>query len=373
MDTDVAVVGLGSVGAMVSWHLARRGVRVVGLEQFGLGHDHGAFTGESRLFRTGYHESPAYVPMLLAAREQWLDLEQRSSRTLFHPTGVLSIGLPGTPQMRNVLESLEQNDLPHEVLDAPALRERYPQHGCLTEEVGVLDRLGGVLRPESAVTETLRQAGDAGAVLLDREEVVEIEPTERGVRLRTTRTTVSARHAVVASGVWSGRLVPRLGTALTIKPLVLTWFAPAAPRDFAPERFPGFIRDLDGVHLFGVPSLDGALVKSGWADNWGSVDAPEQLGRFLSPQELEAVGSDVHRLLPDLPPQPSRHSVHMDVFTPDRRGVVGRVGPGVTVATGFSGHGFKLAPVFGEIAADLATGQRPRYDVEMFDPRRFDA
>lgn len=371
MDTDVVVIGLGSVGSMAAWHLARRGVDVVGVDQFGLGHDRGAFAGESRLFRTAYHEGADYVPMLLAARDLWLELERGGERRLFHDTGVLSIGAPEIPQMTNVLASVRGNEIPHVVYEAADLKERFPVHGSITNEIGVLDRLGGVLRPEAAVLEALRQAEAAGATVLGNHEVLGIDSTSDGVSVVTSQTTIRARHAIVASGVWSCRLLPRLSDVLTIKPLVLTWFAPSNPQAFAPDVFPGFIRDLDEVHLFGIPSLDGVLVKAGWADRWDAIAAPEELVRFLGPAEATAVGASVHRLLPSLPSQPSRHSVHMDIYSLDRRALIGRIDPAITVATGFSGHGFKLVPVFGELAADLATGQTPRQGVEMFDPGRF--
>ncbi|QUH03912.1 N-methyl-L-tryptophan oxidase [Saccharopolyspora erythraea] len=372
MDADVIVVGLGSVGSMASWRLAEvHGARVIGMERHALGHDAGGYAGESRLFRTGYHESPEYVPMLLQAREHWQELERGGRRTLFHPAGVLSLGAPAIAPMRNVLASVEQHRIPHEVLDAAELSRRYPQHGALTDEIGVLDRFGGVLRPEPAVHEALRRAREAGAELMDDTAVTEIEPVPGGVRVTTEQGVRTANHAVVTAGAWSAQLLPRLREVLDIRPLVLTWFAPEDPSRYAPEVFPGFIRDTGDVHLFGIPSVDGALVKAGWADRWGSIDDPSRLTRFLEPRALAGVGRDVHALIPELPAQPSRHSVHMDAYTPDRRAVIGTPQPGVAVVAGLSGHGFKLAPAFGEIAARLALGLPQQHDISRFSPDRF--
>lgn len=88
LDADATVIGLGTMGPMVAWRIAQEtNLTVLGFEQFGLGHAHGSAAGESRLFRVAYHENSAFVPLLLKARNLWLELGVKARRQILIPTG----------------------------------------------------------------------------------------------------------------------------------------------------------------------------------------------------------------------------------------------------------------------------------------------
>jgi sarcosine oxidase len=371
LDADVAVVGLGAMGAMSAWHLARSGARVLGFEQFGIAHDRGAAGGESRLFRMAYHEGPEYVPLLRRARELWRELAEASGRDLFIPTGCLSIGLPDLAPMVNVRRSVTDHGLEHEILAADELAGRYPQHRLHEGEIGILDVAGGMLRPELAVLAAAEQARAWGARLHDHTPVRAVEPGDGAVTIVTDKARYRVGRVVVTAGPWTGELVPTV--AVTVKPIVLTWFAATDLDAYRPDRFPAFIRDTDGVHLFGCPVLDGMSVKCGFADVWEPLSGPHDLTRDLPGTALRPLSDAVRRFLPGLHPEPIRHNVYMDGYTPDRTAVVGALpdAPSVVVLAGFSGHGFKMAPVFGSIAADLALEGGTSFDVARMSPARF--
>lgn len=373
LDADVAVVGLGAMGAMSAWHLARSGASVLGFEQFGIAHDRGAAGGESRLFRMAYHEGPEYVPLLRRARELWWELAEASGRDLFIPTGCLSIGLPGLAPMVNVRRSVTEHGLEHEILDSDELAVRYPQHRLHDGEIGILDAAGGMLRPELAVLAAAQQAMALGARLHEHTAVRGIEPGDGGVTILTDDARYRVRRVVVTAGPWTGELLPAV--AVTVKPIVLTWFAPADLPAYGPDRFPAFIRDTDGVHLFGCPVLDGMSVKCGFADVWEPLSGPRDLTRDLPDAALLRLSDAVRRFLPGLHPEPIRHNVYMDGYTPDRTALVGVLpdAPSVVVLAGFSGHGFKMAPVFGAIAADLALEGGTPFGIARMSPARFAA
>lgn len=371
MDADVVIIGLGAAGAFAALELGQRGYNVIGLERNALLHDNGAYAGESRLFRVAYHEGTEYLPMLLDSRKRWRELQRHGQRNIFEETGVLSIGAPDSPNLVNVQRSLTEGNLPHEVLEADQLRHRFPQQKDLRDDVGFLDQLGGVLRPEAAVAEIQRQAQAHGASLRPYSEVQAVEERSGAVDVVTSAGTLRAAHVIVSAGVWTPAILPQLTELLTIKPIALTWYAPVDPHQFAPDIFPGFIRDRGDVHVFGAPTMDGSLVKVGLAAEWGEIDSPESLRRRLTTDELDRVESSVQSFLHGLPNGTSRQSVHMDVFTDNKRPIIAKVGDRITVATGFSGHGFKLSPALGLAAATTAVDIESPYDLSPFRLERF--
>jgi sarcosine oxidase len=164
------------------------------------------------------------------------------------------------------------------------------------------------------------------------------------------------RRLVLAAGPWAAELLPDL----PVRPrrLVLTWFTPADPHSvvqFGPERFPSFIRADEDVFLYGGPTLDGSMVKVAGLDAWGFPDDPRSLSREVTDQDVAKISQAVTRYFNGLDPAPVRADVHMDGWSDDETAIVDHVpgSPGVVVGAGFSGYGFKMAPVIGGIVADL--------------------
>ncbi|NIH84969.1 N-methyl-L-tryptophan oxidase [Amycolatopsis granulosa] len=369
VDADVAVVGLGTLGSMTVWQLARAGADVLGFEQFGIGHDRSAAGGESRIFRTAYQEGPEYVPLLREAHRLWRELEAESGGRLLTATGGLTIGAEGTEAMANVLASIERFGLPAEVLDAAAMRWRYPQHRLADGEMAVLDHTAGVLRPEFAVIAAVTRAVSLGARVHSGTAVTAIEPFGDHVVVTAGERRFTVRQVVVAGGPWTARLVPALAGAVHVRRIVMTWFATTDPARYGPERFPVFIRQSGERHVFGIPTFDGGSVKVALVAEDPVAD-PDALDRDVRPSALSAISSLVQGCLPELHPYPHRVSVHMDGYTADGHPLVGAVPgvPNVVVLGGFSGHGFKMAPAIGRVAADLVL--RGQGSVGFLDPGR---
>ena len=373
MDAQVAVIGVGSIGSMALWRLAAQGVDAIGFEQFAPGHDQAAAGGESRIFRSAYLEGPQYVPLLLRARELWRELERESGQQLLTLNGGLMIGSADSDSMRNVLVSAERFDLPHEVLDADEMGRRYPQHRMLPGEIGFLDEWAGVLRPEFAVLAAARCAQARGARLVTGNRVSSVEPFDGGVRVRAGDRTYTVEQAVLTAGPWTARFAPELAGHVTPRKLVMTWYPALDVPAYQADRFPIFIRESGAVHIFGIPTLDGGSVKVAPHAPYGDLADGDDLDRNVAAGDLDAINRTVAELMPGLVPTPVRVASYMDAYTTDNHALVGQL-PGtdnVWLLGAFSGHGFKMATAFGQVAAELVTEGKASLPIDHLDPTRF--
>jgi sarcosine oxidase len=370
---DVIVLGLGGMGSAAAAHLAARGHRVLGLERFGPGHDRGSSHGGSRIIRQAYFEDPAYVPLLKHAYELWARLERDKGADLMTVTGGLYLGRPDSELVAGSLASAEQWDLPHDVLDAAEVRRRFPTFTPGEDEVGLFEAVAGFVRPEAAVRAHLAEAERHGAELHFGEPATGWEATPDGVRVPTDSGSYTADGLVVCPGAWAPELLESLHLPLTVERQVQYWFDPeggAGPY----ERHPIWIHErTDGLQVYGFPATDGpdggvktAFFRRGRETTAGALD------RTVAPAEVDDMAAHLRDVVPTLPGRFLRAAPCMYTVTPDHHFVIARhpEQERVTVACGFSGHGFKFVPVVGEILADLATTGTTQHPIGLFDPRR---
>ncbi len=367
LDGDVAVVGLGAMGSAALWRLASRRADVVGFERFEPGHDRGSSHGESKVIRPAYYGEP-YVELLEAVVPLWKQLERETSANLLTVTGGLLITHAGSGLFASMLEHARQRNLEHEVLDAVRLRRRYPQHRIEDTDVAIYEVSAGLIRPEVCVRAAVARAVQMGARVKTNCRVEAIEDTGEGVRIRTSDGWLRFRHAVISAGSWLAQLVPGLPVPLQIERQVLAWFRPNDVAMFSMERFPVFVCEIaPGQTRYGFPTLDGQTIKLA-VHHEGSITSSDTIDRDVSESDVRPIEDFVRQALPDVEPHAIRTQVCMYTNTPGERFLIGSpVGrPAVTILGVCSGHGFKFAPVAGEIAADLALDGRTRFDLSAF-------
>jgi sarcosine oxidase len=370
---DVIVLGLGGMGSATAAHLAARGQRVLGLERFGPAHDRGSSHGDSRIIRQSYFEDPAYVPLLLRGYELWDQLARDSGSEVIRRTGGLYFGPPSSGVVAGSLRSAREWGLAHEVLDAAEIRRRFPTFTPAGGEVGLYEEAAGFVRPEATVAAHLALAARRGAELRFDEPVEGWTATPGGgLRVRTAAASYEAGALVVAPGAWAPSVLADLGVPLTVERQVQFWFQPDG--GVGPfERHPVYIhQDAGGEQVYGFPAIDGpdGGAKVAFFRHGTVISDPAELDRAVRPEEADDMAWYLRGLLPTLPGRLLRAVPCMYTTTPDEHFVIARRDR-VTVACGFSGHGFKFVPVVGEILADLAVDGGTRHPIALFDPLRF--
>lgn len=368
---DTVVVGLGGVGASALAHLASRGLRVVGIEQFGLGHALGSSHGGSRIVRLAYFEHPDYVPLARRSLQLWHELQDEVGPGLFVTTG----GLDGGPSDGRIFSgaraACEAHDLVHDVLDGDEVRHRFPALRVPLDDQFVWQPDAGSVNPELGIEAHVRSAVRQGATVVTEMRVArwEYEPGLATVWMEDGQQ-VRARHLVMTAGPWTRSLVDR-GPAdlreswprLTVERQVVGWYDEATAPHFASDRLPVFNLEGDGGHFYGFPALAGRGPKLGRFGHLHEVVAPDADGEAVTRADHEVLQGWSDRRLVGAGAVTAT-SVCRFTYSQDQHFIVDRVpDTPLLVACGLSGHGYKFVPALGELIADLVdagpTGRGP--------------
>jgi len=356
---DAIVIGLGAHGSAAVYHLAKRGLRVLGLERFDRGHTLGSSGGLSRIIRLSYYEHPDYVPLLRRAWDLWRELERESGETLLVQTGGLYLGPPEGALVPGALLSARTHGLVHEELDATDLRRRYPLFRIEDGWIGIRDEQAGWLAPERCIETHLRLAERHGATLRFGEPARWTRDAG-GVRVTTVSDTQHAERLVLTAGAWMPELMPELAPHLWVERNVLFWFE---PRERVVEfaRLPVWIME-DVQHGDGFPAYrmyygfpyDAAHGLKLAGLHFGDHVDPNVVEREPRAIDEERLRAFMRRRIPAADGETRLAKVCMYTNSPDGHFIIDRDGDGsVVYASACSGHGFKFASAIGELLARL--------------------
>lgn len=361
------------MGSATLYQLSRRGLRVLGLEQFTPGHANGSSHGKSRIIREAYFEDPRYVPLVQHAYSLWDELEAESGVTVLQQTGGLMIGAPDCDVVTGARLSAELHGLPHEILSAPELRRRFPLFHLRDTDIAVHEPRAGMLAPEKAITAFVNLALRHGADVRSDEAMLSWRAMGDGVEVTTTKGTYQAGRLVLTVGAWAGKVCSELQLPFVVQRNVLYWFDPVARvEEFTPARFPIFIQDLEpGLTWYGFPDTgDGVKLA---LHHFGEATDPDALRRTVSDDEVAFMRGVIARYMPDANGVLRESAACMYTNVPDDHFVIDvhPDHPAVIVASPCSGHGFKFSSALGEVLADMATGVPVSFDTSLFSLARF--
>ena len=375
----VIVIGLGSAGAATAWRLAKAGHEVTALEQFRHDHDRGSSYGESRIIRRVYPDA-LYTNLMAGAYPLWDELQaETASRDLVQLCGGIYIGRRDNPLILAAEAALKSSGVSYEVLNGAECLRRFPAFPLHEDrnEIALFDSSMGYVRASRAVCAMLNLAQKRGAKIIEASPVSEISATDSGVRVKVASGEVfEVDRLVIAAGAWTNDLLAPFGIHL---PLTVTRqaYVHLKPKknseDWNAGRFPVWI-DAD-ANTYGLPRLgDVPGVKIG-LHHHGEPTTPETVPRELTEADRNAVRNYAAGRFPNLGPETTYEKVCLYTNTPDEDFIIDAV-PGLQntfIVSACSGHGFKFAPLIGEISSRLATDAPLPYDLSRFRISRFAA
>ncbi|MDQ6895923.1 MAG: FAD-dependent oxidoreductase [Actinomycetota bacterium] len=349
-QVDTVVVGAGLMGSATAWHLARQGVEALVLEQFEPATARGSSHGSARITRRAYPEDD-YVRLTGEAFEWWRELETASGATLLRMTGGLDHGSWREPEV--IAASLARAGVEHELLSAAEAGDRFP--GMVFDSPALYHPQAGTVDVHSGVYAFLDVAQSLGGRQVSGVEVTGVEVDDNGVTVATTHGVVRARTAVVAAGAWVEELV---GPVAPLPPIRVTEHRVFHfPRRDESVTWPVTLhRDaLDTYHLPG--GRDGGPGNARKiAEHTGAATTARTREGVVDGGSRARMVEYVERWLPGLEPTPFAETTCLYTSTPSDDFLIDRIGP-LVVVSACSGHGAKLTPTVGRIAADLVVGK----------------
>jgi len=360
-DHTVGVVGLGGLGSAAAYWLARRGVDVVGFEQFDLGHVRGASHDHSRIIRRSYH-TPGYVELSAKAYDAWAEVERESGESIVCRTGGIDLfPADGIIDASSYTSSLDAIGVPYEWIDGDEVRRRWPAfaRGDLIDDsvMAIYSPDTGIVPAGRGTAILQRLARERGAELRPSTPVREIRSVDGEVDVVTDAGAVRCGSVIVTADAWTNALLAPLGHELPLVVLreQVSYFPTADLASFAPGRFPVWIW-MDDPSYYGFPVYgDTTGVKA--AEDCGGPEVDADTRTFDPDPDMESrLGEFMRGLTGDRFGRP-RSTTCLYTMTSDRDFVVDRLPdvPQVLVGLG-AAHGFKFAAWFGRTLAGLACG-----------------
>jgi sarcosine oxidase len=365
---DAIVIGVGGMGSATAYHLARRGRSVLGLEQYDIPHELGSSHGVSRIIRLAYAEDPRYVPLLRRSYELWRKLEHRAGERLLVITGGIDAGTRHSETIEGSLRACAEHHLPHELLTAAEIHERFPGYDLPADMMGVHQPDAGFLLPERCIVAHVEAAQQLGAEIHAREAVRTWRVEHGIVIVETDKATYRAKKLVIAAGAWARVLLPFLHDRAVPERQVLLWTQPLRPEHFALGAFPIFNLEAEEGRYYGFPVYGVPGFKIGkYHHRQESTDA-DSVDRNVHSEDERVLREGIARYFPDANGPTMAMKTCLFTNSPDEHFYLDLhpEHPQVAIAAGFSGHGFKFCSVVGEIMAGLALDGRTPHDIDMF-------
>src|SRR5258706_4897546 len=288
------------MGSAATYQLAKRGNKVLGIDQFSPPHTQGSSHGDTRITRQAIGEGAEYVPLVLRSYEIWDEIGKATGKKILNITGGLIMSSVeksihhGNNFFNQTVASAEKYNIEHTVLNANQIRKRFPQFKLQGNERGYFEEKAGYLRPELCIETQLELAKKYGAELVLNEKVISFTPTDskEGIFIKTDKDEYEAGKVIIAAGSWISQLLGRkLGQYFSVYRQVLYWFdVEDTISQFETPNFPVWIWEFGNSEedaMYGFPAIDGLRggVKLA-SEQYSAVTNPDTVSREVTDQDI---------------------------------------------------------------------------------------
>lgn len=369
------------MGSATCYSLSKRGYNVLGVEQFTISHQYGSHAGQSRIIRKAYFEHPDYVPLLERAYENWKTLEEESGEQVYFKTGLVYAGNANNEIIKGVKKSAALYNIELEQLKVDEAVNRFPSFEFPKNYEILFEPEAGFITPERAIRLYTSEAIRNGAVIHSNEKVIEWKKNGDSVLINTDKDSYQCNKLIITAGAWAGKMIPGFSDKIKVTRQFVAWIKTKNDNQFALNKFPCWmIGDNDkhgcyygfpllGTKIFGEP----AGLKLAHHFAFQPTD-PDNVNRQTTEDDLENLKYCLDKYLPGVFDSVLSTKICLYANSPDENFIIDKL-PGfeenVSIACGFSGHGFKFASIVGKILADLAIEGKTNLPIHFLSAKRF--
>lgn len=372
---EVLIVGGGVMGAATAYWLSKMGCAVTVLEQYDAPNLHGASGDHLRVFRLTYGKDAFYTEMAAKSLPLWLGLNAESHEELLKQNGVLELATQANGYEAQSEQVLKEMGLPVSRIDKADLKRHYPMINQRAIKFALFHKDGGMIWAMRATSTLLHMAQKLGAKVRPHTRITAIIKGKGGITgLKDSHGKLwTASAYLFAAGAWTSELLKKYGIPLKVTRQQQLYLRPPTNRGrYRPEHFPVFAALSNGFYGFPL-HIHGFLKIGDHRKGPPGMPGPDS-NQEVSPQFIKSCREFLKRFIPELADFTDMEAkVGFYTNTKDDDFIMDRL-PDVEngfIAAGFSGHGFKFAPLIGKTMAELIVGGKSELNLHRFRLTRF--
>ncbi len=379
MHYDIIVIGVGSMGASTCYHLANKGLKVLGIEQFGITHELGSHTGESRLIRKAYFEHPDYVPLLQEAYQGWKNLESLTKQQFYWPTGIAYFGSAQDEILDGTRHSAQTHNLNLEELTLSEAQKRWPQFNIPSQFECLYEPQAGFITPERTIAAYVDLAKNLGVDIITQEQVLHWDLAQQNIIVQTSKGQYTAQKLVITAGAYAQELLPDY-VRLTPTIQYLGWAQPVNSLEYKIGNFPCWMISEPGAGgpYYGFPVMPEAHgghsgIKIALHKRGSTMQQTKNENEAMT-KEAALLNTMIKKYLPSVGAEVDQLKKCRYTYSQDEHFILDTLpeyNHQVIIGTGFSGHGFKFVPVIGQALADLTLNGGSKLPIDFLKVSRF--